>query len=716
MGVRGLAAFMKSQPAFVEKYRLHDTKLVIDASNLYHFIYFHYFVPFKCGGDYHLFAAKIKLFFETLKKCGISPYLVLDGGYETDQKKFKTCLQRACQRIHNARTIAQGKSGRVTPTLTSETFKFILAEIGIPFVVGDFEADSQIAKMANEWKCPVLSNDSDFFIFSLEGGFVLLDKVDLTVKAVQVESSGKKIFFLDCEIYHFRNFEKVFPGLDTHMLPLLSTICGNDYVESPNLFINFFVNLAQAPDNFGRQIVARKQNSLFLSLLYWMKNQGSVAEAIESILRFIKMPSRKKARKMMQVSMDSYKNPKSSFNMKDFFEKNQLEFSENGAKIFYDGNPLPNWFLESLKKGKIPVFFLNTLRLRRHIFQCQVENLALESSHSCSQYIRQVIYGILLLHDADKWPPTKQSIEEYNRCGMNYQKSNVKALFELDNFGPLPSLNDISTIPLEVRKGILLSTLGVSVKFLEVFPPELCLVASTIVYWVKNSYPNIKKVMVSSVLACILYLWAKIYRKHTQHQKVAMLKNVTDQSSLVKSLLECDKEVLDEAVKNLSKMCGIPSTDYKKSIDIKTVHSFCQFQSCFHYIDYLNSLLLKPFMTLSPHLLFCGTFLDNILHEAQKRSNPQEYIAKAFGTDSVLGQLFIAMDETFHSLLESCYQLTDQNKKRKRSRRQRRHGGKSGRNSAVAIEKTDVDNDSLEAYVMCDVENRFSNLGVEETS
>lgn len=713
MGVRGLVAFMKSQPAFIEKHRLRDTKLVIDANNLYHFIYFNYYVPFKCGGDYHLFAAKIKLFFQMFQKCGISVYLVFDGGYETDQKKLKTCLQRACQRIHNARTIARGKSGRVTPSFALDTFKFVLAEIGIPFVVGDFEADNQIATLANEWGCPVLSNDSDFFIYSLEGGFVLLDNLDLTVKSVKDETTDKTIFFLDCEMYHFRNFVKVFPGLNTEMLPLLSTVCGNDYVKNQNMFLNFFVNLSRAPDDFGTQIFARKHNTLFLSLLYWMKNQSSVPEAINNIVHFLKKTNRHRLGKLMRTSVKVYQTGKSSFSLKDFFEKNQLEFSTEGAKKFFKGNPLPTWFLESLKRGEVPVFFLNTLRLRRHILLCQVENLDSESSHLCSRYIRQVIYGILLLHDIDRWPPLKQSIEEFDRSGMNYQKCRVKSIFKLENFGPLPALNDIATAPLDVRKQIVLSTLGVSLDFLEAFPVELKLVASTIVYWVKNSSPEIKKVMVSCVIACSLYLWAKIFRKYTIKQKASL--TVTDQPSLEKLLLECEKKDLDVVANNLGKMCGLPSEDYKKSIDIVTVHSFNQFQSCLCYAIYLNSLLLKPFVAPRPHLVFCGTFLDNIFHDVHHRSNPQERIAEAFGSDSVLGQLFVTLDEAFHSLLESCYQIKGQKKKRKTGRKHRRSEKIPCGNAINSIEKADIDDDDEEIDVMCDVENRFTNLQVADS-
>jgi hypothetical protein len=46
-----------------------------------------------------------------------------------------------------------------------------------------FAAFQVIARMAVERQCPVLSNDSDFFVFSVS--FVSLDSVDLEASAAE---------------------------------------------------------------------------------------------------------------------------------------------------------------------------------------------------------------------------------------------------------------------------------------------------------------------------------------------------------------------------------------------------------------------------------------------------------------------------------------------------------------------------------------------------
>ena len=105
-----------------EKVNLHDTKVVIDGNNLYHFIFFKYNVDFVHGGDYDQFAIRIKEFFSILHACKIQPYVVIDGGYEPDDKKFQTILDRMQKRLELATRLAKGHQEKLMPILAYETF------------------------------------------------------------------------------------------------------------------------------------------------------------------------------------------------------------------------------------------------------------------------------------------------------------------------------------------------------------------------------------------------------------------------------------------------------------------------------------------------------------------------------------------------------------------------------------------------------------------
>lgn len=48
-------------------------------------------------------------------------------------------------------------------------------DCGVDVVQANFEADAYMARLAGERRCPVVSNDSDFFVYPVD--FVFLDSL-----------------------------------------------------------------------------------------------------------------------------------------------------------------------------------------------------------------------------------------------------------------------------------------------------------------------------------------------------------------------------------------------------------------------------------------------------------------------------------------------------------------------------------------------------------
>ncbi|WAR18474.1 ASTE1-like protein, partial [Mya arenaria] len=198
MGVSGLFKVIDDSKLLTD-YDLHDTRLIIDGSNLYHFLYN---LPEEYGGNYDTYADTCKTFFATLKACKVEPYVVLDGGYDPDNQKWNTVVQRKESRIYNAskickkgpdpikptvdmddgndpewntvlnrktykraRDVLKRENGtevtkdHVWPILCEETFCHVLRELQIPHVKCPYEADREIAVLANMWKCPIEDMD-----------------------------------------------------------------------------------------------------------------------------------------------------------------------------------------------------------------------------------------------------------------------------------------------------------------------------------------------------------------------------------------------------------------------------------------------------------------------------------------------------------------------------------------------------------------------------
>ena len=62
---------------------------------------------------------------------------------------------------------------RVAPIFMHAVFLEAVREAGCELIFADGEADPVIMKTANYYNCPVLANDTDFFIFPLKKGFIL---------------------------------------------------------------------------------------------------------------------------------------------------------------------------------------------------------------------------------------------------------------------------------------------------------------------------------------------------------------------------------------------------------------------------------------------------------------------------------------------------------------------------------------------------------------
>lgn len=104
-------------------------------------------------------------------------------GIDPSGKKFDTLCQRLQCKIKDADGLSQGRRKCVLPILIRDVFVQVLSERGVPLVQCPFEADREIACLAHQWNCPVLTNDSDFFIFDLPGG------------GVGVPNTNKKVHF-----------------------------------------------------------------------------------------------------------------------------------------------------------------------------------------------------------------------------------------------------------------------------------------------------------------------------------------------------------------------------------------------------------------------------------------------------------------------------------------------------------------------------------------
>uniref|UniRef100_A0A8B9J6E7 Asteroid homolog 1 n=1 Tax=Astyanax mexicanus TaxID=7994 RepID=A0A8B9J6E7_ASTMX len=627
MGVHGLTSYVEGNRQFFTDLKLKNSHLVIDGCSLYFRLYFHSGLDQIRGGDYDLFAAVVRRFFAALLECGVRPFVVLDGGMDHTDKKFKTLKDRAESKIREAHSLSRGSHGSVLPLLSREVFRQVLCEVGVPLVQCVSEADFEIASLAHQWKCPVLTSDSDFYIFDLPGGylpFAFFEWENVCGKAAERYIPSRR--------FTVNRFCSNFNHMNKQLLPLFAVLTGNDY--SPAKTTEMFFSRVE----FERPPKGRGSNSKprIEGLLNWLSQFASPVDALEEVLDVLGAQRKGSMRTQLQSGMQNYQLPATS-SLAQFFSSSQPALPDVQSLPV----PLvsqPEWLLRGVASGRLPPLVLDVLVLRRAFLVAQVENSRLPSSHETSQSIRQSVYGLLLLGRASQGNAgqgqrgrgrggqggqggrggqgargqnggpqgsgTLCVVEEYDRFDLNLKKSPVEA--RLPNTQPQLRLDTLDKVSAPVRLKVLLGTLGVMECVLQPLPPHLRLPVCVTCFWTKSSKPKPSASLLQALLLGLVY--GELSRRRTLARDPLC--------SCAGTASVCQR------INQLRLNSG-----QRRGLDLGVAHCLSQWQSCMWAGIYLNQLLCFPLP--EPHCawLFSGTLVHGL--EAALRGGHQAEVLLA---------------------------------------------------------------------------------------
>lgn len=177
------------------------------------------------GGDYNIFCDHVRDIFRMLKKCNIRAIIIFDGGLDLGDRKQKTRLLRAKQKIIASIKVKPSNQHRyltifllvtntnslklfccarmsVLPLLLKIAFLTVLKEFNIEVIQCQYEADGDLASLARGLKCPVVSNDSDFYV---------MDVLVIPLALMELNSAVKcdDGFAIQCKLFDMTNFLKL---------------------------------------------------------------------------------------------------------------------------------------------------------------------------------------------------------------------------------------------------------------------------------------------------------------------------------------------------------------------------------------------------------------------------------------------------------------------------------------------------------------------------
>ncbi|XP_051927878.1 protein asteroid homolog 1 isoform X1 [Hippocampus zosterae] len=615
MGVHGLTTFVEGNRHFLFDVKFKDSRLIIDGSSLYFHLYLKHGLDRQHGGDYDAFASLVLEFLSALQACNIEPYVVLDGGIDPSNKKFGTLQQRLQSRVREAENMSQGRNGSVLPILTRQVFVEVLNQRKVSLVQSLAEADWDIACLAHQWRCPVLSNDSDFFIFDLPGGYLPLQFFNWT------NLNGKASHcYIPVRCYTTQGLCRFYGGMNPELLPLCAVLAGNDYgtpKEAERL-------LHLVDRRTGGQGNAKSPFSRIDVLLRWLSSFPSSVQALAEVKRLMGANGGGGLSSQLKELMKEYHvTPQSPLTC--WFTESKVPDGHNQT--------LPKGLSGAATEGHLAPLVIDALVLRRVLLNPQVENSRQPSSYCCATTIRQAIYGILLLEGRPTPPDSSQllklpesftqsggswqwgqahgpaavvdtrqvssapvRVEEWDRLHLNLKRNQVEALRLKSHF----HVETLSAVPGTRRRNVLFEVLRVNPSALAHVPTNMCLPVAVTSFWLREAAPKPSQLQLQALIVGMVY-----------GELVLM-----QQTGVVYHQIPVPKDNWTE--RGLIHRLDQNRLSARNGMDVAAAHSFAQWQACLWSAQCLNELLLMPMNEVRFSHLFSGTMVHGVLNLLKK--------------------------------------------------------------------------------------------------
>lgn len=660
MGVRGLTTYInKHENTFLKQYYLHDCLLVIDG----HSLSAQLFTAINCfaafGGDYDKYAARVRVFFQQLKRCNVTSYVIFDGGYV--KGKLRTAHSRLRSKIYGASRLdpVTQSSLKIFPLFLRDVFKNVLDELQILYTVCELEADDEVAAMARRLDCPVLSYDSDFFIYNVK----YIPYHTIETKAVSIRVDGEKRVAIECKIYKIKYFIEHIGDITEDIMPLLATLLGNDFVQK-KVFNKFFSQL-KLPK--GKNKMNEQQRSI-QAVIKWLKNE-TLDSAIEKVIGRVRKAQKRKVYFIIKNSIDGYnrkycrslkyfgldtteindgtKIKEYDYNDSDDNSEVSSSSSENGSEESEDAlsikgeeipdeiSTLPDWFVDGIRNRLIPQTYINLYIHHTYFCSPQAEDHEQDDSFLCVLKLLRYAFDILTNYEFDDFIYVSRDKVEYRRItvGREYAIGNPYEDTE-------PILSVLERMPSYFSHFLKENFPNLDVTVLDCLPETYRLFMLSILWWAKEC--RISEAQVYSLLLCYIMLdvidvRVGMHRNHnffnTKYSKkiVELKKLPVKPLDLEELYLNKNRILYEDSLLAASQLLAYFEIDGEirkkpRSYDRSRMHIFAQFQCCLQQFIYLNTLCDMPYKNCKIFKCFNGTFVYNVSKKLDQQTDVFNFI------------------------------------------------------------------------------------------
>ena len=434
--------------------------LVFDGHSVCHALYEQEHISWSHGGQYGEFRVAILFFVDRLLNNGIFPIFVFDG-IDYKQQKVETTLKHRNESVRSIRDILMGTKKfdrRHLPQLGAFVFRDTLEERNIPLFYVDGEGDPDFVAFGNHYGCPVVSSDSDFFMFNIANGYLPMDRLNWRKTPITAD------------FYYWYKFSQCFQ-IAPELCLAIPAIVGNDFITS-----------LLSDDNPLREDInrGRHQGSLTARLVNYLATYSS----LEILLLHIEDLPGESEQCSRQVELN-YRQAGEFYNVSHVISEKTL--MSTTALRFHDDEELPMWVLHDYRCGHFATSLMQPLVLRKSLLRITPDDPTKETAQYCSRPIRQAIYGIL---ERPK-PSQDQFVIELVRHQSEIEKEDVKRVYCVGGV-QLPNIRSIeSRLTVKDRKSILCMILGCNVDRIE---KEWQLVVAASCFWVRMVQPSLRQI------------------------------------------------------------------------------------------------------------------------------------------------------------------------------------------------------------------------------
>ena len=344
--------------------------------------------------------------------------------------------------------------------------------------------------MAQSWNCPVLSKDSDFFIFDIKAGYIPLYFFDW--KARQLTAS---IFYRSKLASHFQ--------IRAELIPLLASLAGNDYVSQGAL----------AAFNSALDRERKPTFASIANMLSQLPDSCNQQKALESVLQMISSPqNRCELKQVVELSLQEY-NTKES-NLLDYFKTGAVCSSLRTRS----GHEIEQWVLRRFRCGLFSTKFMNSFTSGKCLLRVQAENCREISANRSSSRLRQFVYSILNdVEEGTKETGNLPAVEEWDREDKTVKPSNVAPYQE----GVVPGVSHIPDLETTERLKVLLRALdSADTPEIEVLPQDMKLFAASLRYLLNNAQPELNMNHLLALLCCCVKLQDNLKENNMKTQSI----------------------------------------------------------------------------------------------------------------------------------------------------------------------------------------------------